>query len=271
MTPCKKTSQQKQQLPLGVRMERIRHRLAANPPGKVKEKLEGELAACKAEQDAMVMSHHRAVCLQAAKFKRINPHLDLDDLRQEGYLGLMEGALLFDPRRCIRWTTYAFRCIWAKMIRYAQENTGQIRVPLNLVMKAWKGTLGQADDKEATGASEENVKKVLAAIYGISSWSSWSKDDDGSPLANLRAKEDSHLDYDERELLDQMMRGLPERERGVVWDRACGQTLDAIAGAMGVTKERVRQLETRALQRMRQIAGRKKRANLCDDSAKAHE
>ena len=205
---------------------------------------------------------------------RIRPS-EKPDVLHEGVLGLMRAASDYDPERGARFSTYATWWIFQGVIRYLYQHSRTVRLPANLsgafarLMRARQRlhaagvTPGYeiAALAEELGMTEQKVALVLAA--GSTTMSlSYQADEDTNPLVELLIDESSEPPERTPELeelrstIQHCLHILSDREQYVLTrrfglDGAEPETLDELGSAMGITRERVRQIERRALERLR--------------------
>jgi len=141
-------------------------------------------------------------------------HRQWDDLRQEGVLGLVEAAKRFDPARGTRFSTYADWWVRNKVDSFIRAR-----------VRSRVGSASFDDDDDDLGIGEPV--------------------DTFDPIGELE-------DYEAADVLARAaVRVLNDREREVLSRRADGETLQVIGATLGLSKERIRQIEQRAVARAR--------------------
>ncbi len=232
----------------------------------------------------LTSAHMRLVIAVAAKFRRYG--LPLPDLVQEGHVGLLEAAARFDPYREIRFSTYATWWIRASIQDYILRNwsivrggtsSGQKSLFFNL--RRLRAKITQNDESinshelyqelsKALGVSVKDVATMDARLGGSDvslNVPVMNDEDTGTERQDLIESDDplpddsvgEMIDGERRKAwLDSAMSTLNDRELRIVSRRRLtdkGATLQELGGEMGISKERVRQLENRALKKL-QIA-----------------
>ena len=196
--------------------------------------------------------------------------LPLEDIVQEGNIGLLKAAERFDPERGCRLATYAAYWIRAEIREYVARGYRIVRLgsskserrALRIYRKTHEKDPGAL--AEMSGLTPERATELLPLLMARDVSLERSPSDDGgnTPMDRLadggRSPEDEACLADEREhlqaALKQVVAELSPREQRIVsqrWLTDEPQTLEQLGVAFGVSKERVRQLEERAKKRMR--------------------
>ena len=231
----------------------------------------------------LTTAHMRLVIAMAMKFKNFG--LPLSDLIQEGHIGLLQAASRFDPYRDIRFSTYATWWIRASMQEYILRNWSIVRSGTSSKQKALffqlrrlKARLAQnsgrdtetADFNEIAAALDvpkDAVAEMDARLSGDLSLNIpiVSYDESGAERQDLiesnEPRQDEIVEHQidserRREWLERAMTGLNDRERYIVQHRHLSDdsvTLESLGQHFGVSKERVRQVESRALEKLKSL------------------
>ena len=227
-------------------------------------------ANVRAARDELVAANLRLVVALAKRYA--GPRVCFVDLVQEGNLGLMRAAEKFDPSREIRFATYAATWIRQAMQSLVVDGSNLLHAPreawrhaatLRRVTEDLRTVDGQEPAEseliEATGLSHERIRDL--SVLGMKPLE---MDDEAQSVVAERCLTESgdgdgNTDLDLLTLRDQVAKflaHLPERERSVVemcfgLGEHCETSLDEIAKRMGVSRQRVHQIKTRAFKRMR--------------------
>jgi RNA polymerase sigma-32 factor len=239
----------------------------------------------------LVRAYTRLVVSLAARFRSYG--LPVGDLVQEGNVGLMQAAARFEPERGVRFSTYAAWWIRSAMQDYVLRNWSIVRTGTTAAQKslffnlrrlrARIEGLSPAPLSEAgccTIAAALNVDaaqvrqmdlRLSAADQSLNAPIGEGDDDWQELLADARPTPEEavigrHDGLTRARWLGEAMAELTPRERRIITERRlteAGATLEDLGRTLGVSKERVRQLEQRALTKLRQsLARRASRADL---------
>ncbi len=227
----------------------------------------------------LVVSHLRVVVSVARHY--VGYGLPQADLIQEGNVGLMKAVKRFDPDRGVRLVSFALHWIRAEIHEYVLKNWRLVKVAttkaqrkLFFNLRSLKQSLNTMSISEADAMARElNVsRKDVLEMETRMSGHDVSIDptvDDGeesfSPLAYLASPDENPAQLLEREQTEQLrhtglvaaLENLDERSRHIIKARWLTEgeaaTLHELAAEYGVSAERIRQIEARALQKMRAV------------------
>jgi RNA polymerase sigma-32 factor len=210
--------------------------------------------------------------------------LPLGDLSQEGHVGLLEAAARFEPERELRFSTYATWWIRASIQDYILRNWSIVRGGTSSTQKALFFNLRRLRARLAQGSemlSNASIYQEISTALGVSvsdvammdsrlsapdtSLNAPLVDDSTGPSDRMdflvsadplpdQVAEES-IDVERRHAWLQRALGvLNQRELKIIRERRLrdeGATLEALGEAMGISKERVRQIESRALEKLK--------------------
>jgi len=230
----------------------------------------------------MIRANLRLVINIAKRYMRMGtPFLDLIE---EGNLGLMKAVEKFDHRKGFRFSTYAAWWIRQGITRSISEQGKMIRVPvyMNDLITKWKKTRESLSQKLKRLPTDKEIAKKLKLTPEktdqINFWMSSTTSSLEAPIGDDNENQISELVEDknavapdagivkllDRERIDNLLEVMSDREREIL-DLRFGlttgksQTLAVVAKKLGVSRERIRQIEETALKKLRKfVAGQEK-------------
>lgn len=229
----------------------------------------------------LVTSYTRLVVAMASKFR--NYGLPLGDLIQEGNIGLMQAAARFEPERELRFSTYATWWIRSAMQDYVLRNWSIVRTGTTAAQKSLffnlrrlrsrietaNGREGLNDTDREKIAGELNVAfrdvqemesrltgndmslNARVGENGDDEWQNFLADDRPNPEDIVIGMKDAQT---RSRWLKEALNELSDRERTIIRERHLNEetvTLEDLGKGLGISKERVRQIEQRAMTKLR--------------------
>ncbi len=233
----------------------------------------------------LVKSYTRLVISAASRFK--NYGLPMGDLIQEGNIGLMQAANRFEADRDVRFSTYANWWIRSAMQDYILRNWSIVRTGTTAAQKSLffnlrrlrakiertqgsegLGEKGRAqiakelqvnikdvEDMENRMAGGDNSLNAVISEDGEEEWQNFLKDDRPNPEDIVIGMRDAKT---RSKWLEEALGTLSSREQKIIRDRHLQYetvTLEDLGNELGVSKERVRQLEARAMEKLKDSLG----------------
>ena len=226
-----------------------------------------------AAREQMIKANLRLVVKIAHDFEGYG--LPLLDLISEGNIGLMKAIERFDPTKGAKVSTYASFYIKQAMRRAIADDGRLIRLPVYAQEKLLlisrtearlREVLGRtATDEEVAsevGLTPAKVRRLRVAALQPCSLDAPQDGEDSNPVADIvadegaRSPEENLRQEDLGQLLLELLENLPERERQILrhrfgFEEGREKTLEEIGSEMGLTRERIRQLQQGALQKLR--------------------
>jgi len=232
----------------------------------------------------LVNAYLRLAVSMATRYRRYGA--DMTDLIQEAGIGLMKAAEKFDPERGVRFSTYAVWWIKASIQDYVMRNWSLVRTgstssqkALFFNLKRVKARISREQETETNTVDKGRLSELVAAELGVPvrdvemmearlsgadySLNAQQTDEDGREWIDFLEDESVHsadkVEHDRdlavlRGSLDEALKVLNDREKKIILDRKLRdepRTLESLGGELGLSKERIRQLETQALVKLR--------------------
>lgn len=229
----------------------------------------------------LIESYTRLVVSMASKFR--NYGLPMGDLIQEGNVGLMQAASRFDYKRDLRFSTYASWWIRSSIQDYVLRNWSIVRTGTTAAQKSLFFNLRRLrakieGEKEKEGLNPQDKEKIAEELNvrvkdvndmearlsagdqslnthvgeeGDDEWIDFLSDEGPNPEDIVVGMKDAQT---RSSWLKDALGNLTDREQTIIKERHLGYetvTLEALGKELGVSKERVRQLEQRAMEKLK--------------------
>ena len=200
--------------------------------------------------------------------------LSLQDLIEEGNIGMIQAAKRFDGERNIKFITYAVWWIRQAIMHSLAEQSGTVKLPIKQAGKLYKierkyKSLTQELEREPTtsevaedlGYKVDDIENIMRAYRTHLSLDTPLRDDDVTQYLDLLENPD-YIPYDDQimkaslhDKVDDMLKHLSKREEQIIRMRfgfnGDSRTLEDIGKEIGLSRERVRQIEKRAKARLK--------------------
>ncbi len=231
-----------------------------------------------AARERLLMANTRLVVSVAKKYTHRG--IPLVDLIHEGIIGLIRATKKYDPARGNRFSTYATWWIRQAITRAIDNNARTIRLPVhrsveinrisfarNQLVQELGREPNEEELAEALDMTPEQVRDTLSISMAPISLELPQDDDDNRTLADVipdldtASPEESTIESLKEQQVREVLDALPHREAQVLMLRYGFQdgkshTLQEVGNKMGITRERVRQIESQAINRLRGTVGR---------------
>jgi len=217
-------------------------------------------------RNEFIEKNMRLVVMLAKRYRGFN--IPFEDLIQEGSFGLQRAVDLFEPERGFKFSTYSSWWIRASIQRYCRDKGRVVRVPVHMqeALEKYHAVRSENEnmgDDEVAARMNMSVKKVrvLKSMNHVDYFSLDAKLGEGSEscLGDLIPAEDTDFRIAnaalDMEIVNTVLRELPQRERYIIECRfglnGEERTLQDIATEYDMSRERVRQLQVKAMNSLR--------------------
>jgi len=229
--------------------------------GKSKIRELGELQEQYEDYKKEILGNNLPLIISIAK--KYSKNNNIEDLLQEGSLGLLKAFEKFDPRKKVAFVTYATYWIKEFILRYVKENREEsvIKLPEDIA-RAIARTRSQEEymtSIENIGkiakTNRQNAKRIMSGMM-VSSTTSLDKElnEDGASLLMLIGKLDEADLVEKDSILKECIKKLDKKEQQIInyrYNPIDPNTLKEVGEKLDVTKQRVQQIEARALKKLK--------------------
>ena len=231
----------------------------------------------------LVTSHLRLVAKIAMGYKGYG--LPITDIISEGNIGLMQAAQKFDPEKGFRLTTYALWWIKAAMQEYILRSWSLVKIGTTAVQKKLFFNLRSAKNRiqayEEGDLKQENLEKISNQLNvpekevinmnrrlsggdpslnasiktdgeQTGEWQDWLESDEPNQEETYSEREEENL---RKEMINESLQVLNERELDIIQTRKLSDTpttLEDLSEKYNISRERIRQIEVRALEKVKE-------------------
>jgi RNA polymerase sigma-32 factor len=229
--------------------------------------------------EKLVASHLRLVAKIASGYRGYG--LPVGDLIAEGNVGLMQALRKFDPDKGFRFSTYAMWWVRANIQEYILHSWSLVKIGTTAAQKKLFFNLRRLKNEmqslDETTLSAQTIKDVASELNvsekevvemskrlsgpdqslnaplkeeGLDEWQDWLVDDESNHEARFLERDEAQH---KNTLLDTALQSLNERERYIIQERRLKEppaTLEILSESLNISRERVRQLEIRAFEKL---------------------
>ena len=235
--------------------------------------------------DKLTLSNMKAVAKEAYRLSRFNVNISYDDLLQEGVVGLLKAANLFDPDKGVGFLTYATWWVKANMRRHVMDNRSSVRMGTTrddrIIFSGFSKAREQAEKEgysgelkvermaKILGVKKEAMRRMITSLSGFDTRLDAPVSKESPDVLKVDLFEDPSLLEEEiissnemdnySEAIEHALSVLPDIEREIITSRyfsSVPKTLRDLASEMKISREWVRQLETKALNKIRRTLAR---------------
>ncbi len=232
----------------------------------------------KRAKDLLVESNERLVLDVARKFQTAS--MPLEDLFQEGVIGLVRAVERFDPERGLRFSTFAIHWIRQSILRAIESKSKSIRIPSHITdsLRKLEKTREEmtlemgvepSDEQlsDRVGFSMQKIESLMQTGMEPLSLDNLVGEDGATPLSSLLSDENavdplqSAISHERQKMLDDLLSNLSPREEEVLRCRFAmegdsSHILQQIGAKLHLSRERVRQIEIQAIRKLHYVAQR---------------